>query len=206
MSIGDRIRQVRQANGLTQKAFAESLGIVQGFLSNIERGKNLPSDTFLIALTHVYQIDKQWLSSGKGGPHADTSPSHERSPVSENDTLLLKQISPEFPHDVKPEDILGHVSLPGTTPDSYALVAYGEFMAPTIQDNDLVLFSLSREAEHGDIVLVNSKWGDVILRRYRIKDDGGWLSPDNMVYSPFQTNSKTQIIGVVTGIWRKVKF
>ena len=51
-SDGSRIKTARLAKGLTQTEFAESLGIVQGFLSGIERGKKAPSDTLLIALCH----------------------------------------------------------------------------------------------------------------------------------------------------------
>jgi SOS-response transcriptional repressor LexA len=78
-------------------------------------------------------------------------------------------------------------------------------MAPTFQDNDPVLFRLGGDARNGDLVLVNSKWGDIILRRYRIKDDGEWLSPDNSAYSHLQPASNNQMIGVVTQVWRKMK-
>jgi SOS-response transcriptional repressor LexA len=79
-------------------------------------------------------------------------------------------------------------------------------MAPTIQDNDVVLFKPGGEPGNGDIVLVNSKWGDIFLRRYRVNIDGAWLSPDNSAYAPFQPESHSRIIGVVVDIWRKVKF
>jgi len=204
--MGDRIRQVRQTHGLTQKAFADSLGIAQGFLSSIERGKKVPSATLLIAMTHLYRIDERWLSSGEDGPGAGTLPAMDLSPEpSAGKMPLLRRISADFPHRLDPADIVGYISLPGSSPDCYALVAYGDFMAPTIQDNDLVLFSLGGEAKNGDIVLVNSKWGDIILRRYRIKDDGEWFSPDNSAYTPFQPVPRSQMIGVVTDVWRKMK-
>ena len=38
--ISQRIHHLRRERGLTQKAFADSLGIVQGYLSGIERGNN----------------------------------------------------------------------------------------------------------------------------------------------------------------------
>lgn len=206
VSIGDRIRQVRQTHGLTQKAFADSLGIAQGFLSSIERGKKVPSTTLLIALTHLYRVDERWLVSGKDGRGAGTLPAMDLSPEpSAGKTPLLRRISPDFPHRSDPADIVGYISFPGSPPDAYALVAYGDFMAPTIQDNDLVLFRLGGEARNGDIVLVNSKWGDIILRRYRIMDDGEWFSPDNSAYTPFQPAPHSKMIGIVTEVWRKVK-
>jgi SOS-response transcriptional repressor LexA len=208
ISMGERIRQVRRTHGLTQKAFADSLGIAQGFLSSLERGKKTPSATLLIAMTHLYRIDERWLSSGEGEGEvgAGTLPAMDLAPeFSAGKTPLLSRISPGFPQRLNPEDIVGYISLPGNSPDGFALVAYGDFMAPTIQDNDLVFFRLGEEARSGDIVLVNSKWGDIILRRYRTKDDGAWFSPDNSAYTPFQPGSNSRLIGVVTDVWRKVK-
>jgi transcriptional regulator with XRE-family HTH domain len=205
-SIGERIRQVRRDQGLTQKAFADSLGIAQGYLSSLECGRQLPSDTLLIALRHLYRIDEVWLSSGEGNPDAGESavPGFLPEP-SEGRTPLLRRISQDFPDGLKPEDIGGHVAFPHSSPDCYALLAYGDFMAPTIQNNDLVLFKPGGEPGNGDIVLVNSKWGDILLRRYRLREDGAWLAPDNSAYTPFQPRENSRIIGIVTDVWRKMK-
>ena len=168
--VGEHIRQIRQHQRLTQKAFADSLGITQGMLSNIERGRKQPSDTLLIALRHLYRVDalRGLRSEGEMGSrdknHAALSP----RPFG-GETPLLSRIPPEFPNGVRTEDIAGQVILPGNSPDTYAMFAYGDFMAPTIQDNDLVIFKVGEDCKNGDIVLVNSKWGELILRRYRIK-------------------------------------
>jgi repressor LexA len=203
VSLGGRIRQVRQSRGLTQKEFADSLGIAQGYLSSVERGRKVPSATLLIAMTHLYQLDAQWLSTGEGDPSAGTLLTM-RNTMGSSMTPLLRRVAPEFPQQLDPEDLLGYISLPGSHPDSYALVAYGDFMAPTIQDNDLVLFRVGGNINNGDIALVNNKWGDTILRRYRNKDDGEWFSPDNNAYTPFQL-PRSRAIAVVTHIWRKMK-
>ena len=205
VSLGGRIRQVRRNRGLTQRDFAESLGIAQGFLSSIECGKKSPSTTLLIAMMHLYQIEAQWLFSGEVCQSVGTFPAigHALEP-SVTMTPLLRRIAPEFPERLDPADLLGYISVPGSSPDCYALVAYGDFMAPTIQDNDLVLFRVGGEVNNGDIALVNSKWGDTILRRYRVKDDGEWFSPDNSDYKAFQS-PRSRAIAVVTTIWRKMK-
>lgn len=155
----------------------------------------------MIALRHLYRVDARWLESGEGEPGTEPL----ATPRLSAGTPLLKSISADFPGEVKPEDILGHVSLPGSSPDEFAMIAYGDFMAPTIQDNDLVLFRPGGEAGNGDIVLVNSKWGDILLRRYRVNDDGIWLTPDNSAYTPFQPEADFRILGTVTDVWRKMK-
>ncbi len=205
IDIGERFRQVRLSHNLTQKEFAESLGIAQGFLSSVERGRKAPSATLLIAMTHLYQIDAQWLSSGAGGLDAGILPAARSGGKSSVPlTPLLRRISREFPQKVDPEDLLGYISVPGNHPDCYALAAYGDFMAPSIQDNDLILFRVGGEIKSGDIALVNNKWGDTILRRYRVQADGEWFSPDNSAYKPFQA-PLSQAIAVVTSIWRQIK-
>lgn len=204
--LGDRIRQIRLARNLTQKAFADSLGIAQGFLSSLERNRKTPSETLLIALTHRYRVNERWLRCGEEENGANTEQGTDNSPGSATTgTPLLRRVAPDFPHQLSPEDVLGNITWPGSPADGYALLAYGDFMAPTIQDNDLVLFRLGGDASHGDIVLVPSKWGDVILRRYRVTDDGAWLSPDNSSYTPFKPEAHSRVIGIVTNVWRKVK-
>ena len=65
-STGERVRAVRKSRKMTQKEFSASLGIVQGFLCSIEKGKKSPSDTLLIALQHLYGINPAWLNDGNG--------------------------------------------------------------------------------------------------------------------------------------------
>jgi len=205
-SLGERIRRVRRNQGLTQKAFADSLGIAQGYLSNIECGRQAPSDTLLIALRHLYRLDERWLLSGEGEPDTGALGVPESTSESSAGRMpLLKRIPPDFPDGLEAGDVLAYVSLPGGAPGSCAIQAYGDFMAPTIQDSDLVFFRPGGEPENGDIVLVNSKWDDIFLRRYRVNHDGAWLSPDNSAYAPFQVEAHTRIIGIVTDVWRRMR-
>ena len=95
--------------------------------------------------------------------------------------------------------------MPNIPEGCYALVAYGDFMAPTIRDGDLVIFSTQENLENGDIVLANNRWGDAILRKYRLKDKETFLVSDNQVYSPFKPDKDTRIIGKVLEVWRKIK-
>jgi transcriptional regulator with XRE-family HTH domain len=66
IGIGARIKAVRIQNGLPQHAFAKSIGIAQGYLSELETGVKTPSETLLIALSYSFEIGIEWLMSGKG--------------------------------------------------------------------------------------------------------------------------------------------
>jgi repressor LexA len=196
---GDRIRKARIALGLTQKQFAASLGIVQGFLSGIETGRKGPSDTLLIALSHTHGIDPGWLKDGNGEPFKKSGSAN--TPVG-GQAPLLDVIHEDFP--ATTGAARGYVSVPNLPDDCYAIICYGDFMAPTIRDGDLVIFKPQTEKKSGDILLVHNRWGDPILRRYRVKDQEVFLAPDNPAYTPFRPDSEARTIGTVVEVWRKV--
>jgi SOS-response transcriptional repressor LexA len=202
-SIGSRIKAARLAKGLTQKEFAESLGIVQGFLSGIERERKKPSDTLLIALCHHYRINEEWLFTGNGSMFREAHAAGGKSLATR--TPLFKKIPEDFPEKISGDDINDYVLLPDAPEGCYAMIAYGDFMAPTIRDGDLAIFSLDGEIKNGDIVLVNNRWGDAILRKYRQKGLEVFLVSDNPVYPPFKPDPGTKMIGKVLEVWRKIK-
>lgn len=197
---GVRIKKARLALGLTQKEFAASLGIVQGFLSGIETGRKRPSDTLLIALSHTFGINAQWLRDGSGESFKH-EPAADLSKVSR--APLLDVIPDSFPDD--PGAISRYISVPDLPEGCYAIVCYGDFMSPTIRDGDVVIFRPeSEQKKSGDIIIVHNRWGEPILRRYRVKDDEIYLAPDNPAYAPFQPDDGTRTIGIVVDVWRKV--
>lgn len=204
--IGGRIKEIRLSRGLTQKVFASSLGIVQGFLSDVERGRKLPSDTLLIALCHLYEINEDWLFTGNGEVSRRVFPREEIERIVASRIPLLKRVPAEFPDGIADQDVYERISLPGVPEGCYAFFFYGDFMAPTLKDGDIVIFSECETFDNGDIVLLNNLWGETILRRYRLKDEEILLSPDNPLYRPFRLEKNTRIFGKVVEIWRKIKF
>jgi transcriptional regulator with XRE-family HTH domain len=197
ISIGARIRELRKAKGLTQKQFADALGIVQGFLSGIEQGKKPINATLLYAICHRYAVSEEWLLQGVGSPGTIADAGSRSIP-------LLKQIPDTFPQQVGPLDVATYLTLPDSPPSSFAIRAQGDFMAPTIRDGDLVLFVPDSSYVNRNIVLLTSRWGEVILRRCRIKGEELFFSPENAVYAPFKADESTRILGTVVAIWRQV--
>jgi repressor LexA len=205
LAVGRRIKEFRQSKGLTQKEFAASLGIVQGFLSGIEQEKKSPSDTLLIALCNLYKINEEWLTAGEGEMYRASNRGEETADVSRDREIpLLGQIAPEFPR-ISKDDVRDYVTLPGVQGNCCAIVAYGDFMAPTIRDGDLVIFRPGEKVDNGDIILIVNHWGETILRRYRQQNGNIFCTPDNTTYAAFTPDPQSRIIGTVTDIWRKVK-
>jgi SOS-response transcriptional repressor LexA len=161
----------------------------------------------LIALCHLYEINEQWLETGNGEMFKRRELTRPNALSGGTSMIpLLSQIPPDFPQRISPEDITDHVSLPSMAEGSFSIINYGDFMAPTIRDGDLVIFQLDGEIQNRDIVLVHNRWGETILRRYRVKMNEVFLAPDNPAYAPFKPDPNTRIIGRVIDIWRKVQF
>ena len=204
ISIGDRVKQIRREKDLTQKEFADSLGIVQGFLSGIERGRKTPSDTLIIALCNLYEINRVWLLSGTGD--MTSIPGTGRRADDGTGAPLLGKIPEGFPQDIDQALIQGYLALPDIPTGSFAVAAQGDYMAPTVRNGDLVVFLPGGEVRNGDIVLINNKWGEAIIRRYRQTGTETVFSSDNAVYSAFAPDPNTRIIGKVVAIWRRMNF
>jgi repressor LexA len=203
---GVRIKQLRLAKRLTQKAFADSLGIVQGYLSGIESGQKIPSHTLLIALCHIHGVSEEWLFNGTGEPFGEKGGQRHATAIPVARTPLLKMIPQGFPGSIREEEIADHIHLPGTPEGSFAIIAEGDFMAPTIQDGDLVVFKPGSDMTNRAITLLSNKWGEVILRRARITGREVFFSAENTSYAPFHPNENTRIFGTVLNVWRKIKF
>jgi transcriptional regulator with XRE-family HTH domain len=65
--IGLRLRQCREAAGLTQLELAKACGITPGAISNLERGDShkMAAD-HLFAAAKALRVDPEWLATGAG--------------------------------------------------------------------------------------------------------------------------------------------
>lgn len=201
-TTGERIRTIRKSLKMTQKEFSTSLGIVQGFLCSIEKGKKTPSDTLIIALLHLYDINPDWLKYGTGEMFRDkpTSAAHSVNssiPLYESPLASLDPISDSM--------VKAVISIPDIPVDCFAFEYTGDFMSPTIRDGDIVIIKPGKQAFSGDIILIAGRWGDSFLRRFRRRGDEIFFSADNSSYATFSPDKKTKIIGTVHVVWRKIK-
>jgi len=100
MSIGERIKQLRESAGLNQRDFATRLGTASGRISQIEQNKNVPGGDFLLRLHQEFGVDLTWVLTGAstGG----TVPAEQVNPrqaalldnfehLSENDKKALER-------------------------------------------------------------------------------------------------------------------
>lgn len=69
-TVGQRIRDLRVAKKLTQEQLAKGLGIQQGSVTDLERGvSKSPASHTLTKLARFFEVDPEWLMTGKGSQH-----------------------------------------------------------------------------------------------------------------------------------------
>lgn len=61
-----RLRELRKYLGLSQKVFAEKLGITDGGLSNLENGKRNFTEQMIISICREFSVSRLWLVEGIG--------------------------------------------------------------------------------------------------------------------------------------------
>lgn len=64
--IGKRLRLIRERIGITQAELGEKLGIQFQHVSKYERGETVPTWENLIKLIDLYDVNINWLLTGKG--------------------------------------------------------------------------------------------------------------------------------------------
>src|SRR5260370_8595281 len=85
-TVGERIKQVREARGWTQEKLAEAAQMSKGFLSEIEnKGKNIGLD-ILVRIATALGASVEYLATGAGTQPAEREPiviPHELSQAAE---------------------------------------------------------------------------------------------------------------------------
>lgn len=66
MSIGKRVKELRKELNLTSSKFAFELGIPTRTIGSYERSEVLPGTKFLTALNVRYNVNVNWVLTGKG--------------------------------------------------------------------------------------------------------------------------------------------
>lgn len=85
-SIGQRIKEIRTSlpGSVSQKAFAESMGMTRSQLNSYERDDVTPSDAVIKLICMTYNINWLWLKSGEG------------EMLEKSDSSLVAQLAKEY--------------------------------------------------------------------------------------------------------------
>lgn len=194
-----RVKSLRKLMGMSQKDFSAAIGLSQGHLCSIEKGVQVPSDTLIMALCHRHKVNEDWLLTGEGDMFA--------AAVTGQGIPVFNQPPENYPEDACGMDMLGYLCLPDLPKEGFALYQRGDYMTPTIQAHDLVIFESACSINNEDLVLVKNKWGTWLIRRFRKANDKVMLTADNPAYRAFEYDPDEQkILAKVSSVMRNVNF
>ena len=91
-TISSRIKLLRQKIGVSQKDFSKTIFLSHSFYSNMERGTRKPNERICELICNKYNVNKEWLTTGKGDMFSKPPPDVELEQLVE----MIKGLDPLF--------------------------------------------------------------------------------------------------------------
>lgn len=79
--IRERIKEVRQTIKKSKRAFAKEIGYTGSTLSTVESGQSSVTDRLIASICAKFNVNEQWLRTGKGGMFVTREPAQSREEV-----------------------------------------------------------------------------------------------------------------------------
>lgn len=64
--MNERIRKLRKHLDLTQREFAEKIGVKQNTVAQYEMGRNVPIDSVISLICREFNVNEEWIRNGTG--------------------------------------------------------------------------------------------------------------------------------------------
>jgi transcriptional regulator with XRE-family HTH domain len=90
--IKDRLIAVRQALGISQKDFCRGIYLSQGYYAQIEGETRSINNRIVALISSKYNVNREWLLSGKGEMFSDELPDMELSKLLD----IFSELDPLF--------------------------------------------------------------------------------------------------------------
>jgi phage repressor protein C with HTH and peptisase S24 domain len=196
-TVGDRLRQARNARGLSQVDVANACKVTRAAVSLWESGATTPNNDNLETAARKLHVAFDWLRTGRGG-----APDLRPAPVlSRKKTMVAFQQDPPA-EGMIPEQTMGIGSgpmvldggvhawwsiPPGLVKESLRtdpqflvfLRVLSDSMCPTIKRGDVVLIDQSQTQPIDDHIFAIDNGVGAILRRVRVNGSDVTLHADN---------------------------
>jgi len=91
-SISSRIKAVREALKLSQRDFCKGIYLSQSFYAKIETGARKSNDRVNELISNKYNVNKEWLITGKGSMFSAPPPDAELEQLVD----IIKELDPLF--------------------------------------------------------------------------------------------------------------
>lgn len=193
MTVGERIKKIRNKIGMSQVDFADKINVSKQTLYKYENNiiTNIPSDKIEAAaqlgnVTPSYLMGWEPISDEEIG---DVFYENMQKPLPKKHGVLIKvlgRVAAGIPIEAV-EDVIDNEEISETlakTGDFFALQIHGDSMEPRMCEGDVVIVRQQDDAESGDIVIAMINGDDATCKRLRKYRDGIELISNNPSYEP----------------------
>lgn len=205
MSLGSRIRALREQSQLSQKEFAAKMNIANNTLSMYENDLRVPNDTIKSKIADYFGVTIDYLLG--------------RAPIETGGDIVQIPVLGSIPAGIPLEaieDIVDWEDIPKAMcsggKEFFALKVKGDSMWPDFLEGDIVILRKTPSCETGDVCAVLVNGDEATLKTVKFAEDGALtITPKNPSYPP-RTFTPEQIqqlpvsiAGVVVELRRKIK-
>lgn len=205
MSLGSRIRALREQSQLSQKEFAAKMNIANNTLSMYENDLRVPNDTIKSKIADYFGVTIDYLLG--------------RAPIETGGDIVQIPVLGSIPAGIPLEaieDIVDWEEIPKAMcsggKEFFALKVKGDSMWPDFLEGDIVILRKTPSCETGDVCAVLVNGDEATLKTVKFAEDGALtIAPKNPSYPPrtFTPEQVRQlpvsIAGVVVELRRKIK-
>lgn len=204
-----RIAELRTFLELSQKEFAEEIGITQGALSQLEAGKSKLSLSTIRKISLKFNVDCNWLINGTREVFlADAAPDDvylRHFSASTLISLVKEEAHAGYIDNCKDLDYISTLDvyrIPGFENGHYRLFEVsGDSMVPSIYPREIVVTEYledKRKVEYGQLCVVITSDGIVAKRLYFYEEQ-----PDAILLKSDNPDYKTYSLGIddVLEVW-----
>ena len=205
MSLGSRIRALREQSQLSQKEFAAKMNIANNTLSMYENDLRVPNDTIKSKIADYFGVTIDYLLG--------------RAPIETGGDIVQIPVLGSIPAWIPLEaieDIVDWEDIPKAMcsggKEVFALKGKGDSMWPDFLEGDIVILRKTPSCETGDVCAVLVNGDEATLKTVKFAEDGALtIAPKNPSYPPrtFTPEQVRQlpvsIAGVVVELRRKIK-
>lgn len=205
MSLGSRIKALREQSQLSQKEFAAKMNIANNTLSMYENDLRVPNDTIKSKIADYFGVTIDYLLG--------------RAPIETGGDIVQIPVLGSIPAGIPLEaieDIVDWEEIPKAMcsggKEFFALKVKGDSMWPDFLEGDIVILRKTPSCETGDVCAVLVNGDEATLKTVKLAEDGSLtITPKNPSYPP-RTFTPEQIqqlpvsiAGVVVELRRKIK-
>jgi repressor LexA len=228
MTIGAKIRNLREQYKLTLKEMADRVGISLSYLADMEKGRSNPSVDTLLSIARVLRKPAGYFLDDTVDilNVIESDPGYlvaAGKPVTPDQRLGIKRIL-EDPNLIRPnqipiigtvrsgipilarENITGYLDVPPSIRADFALEITGDSMKYTgLNEGDMAICRETNAAVNGQIViaLINEIENFATLRYYIEQNGRGFLRAANPNCRDIEMGPGDQILGLVVEISKK---